>query len=308
MEYKDYYKILEVDKNAGLDAIEKAYRKLARKYHTDVNPDDKEAERRFQEINEAQAVLIDPEKRARYDQLRASWHAHLRSGDESNFDWSQWIRATGLNGQPAAVSDSSGEVEPNQANDFSEFFRAIFAGVETEPSGAAQRGQDYHQTVEISLEEAFKGTTRILRIGERRIKVRIPRGAQTGTKVRVRSEGGSGQAGGPNGDLYLEIKVTPQPTFERAGDDLHLELPVDLYTAVLGGEATVSTFKGKIKLKIPPETQSGRTFRLKGQGMPHLKQPDERGDLYVRVMIQIPENLTDEEFALFEELADLRGM
>ena len=158
------------------------------------------------------------------------------------------------------------------------------------------------------MEEAFKGASRILNIGGRRIKVKIPRGAKTGTKVRVRGEGGTGQTNGAKGDLYLEIKVTSHPTFERVGDDLYAELPVDLYTAILGGEAVVPTFRGKVKLKIPPETQSGRTFRLRGQGMPHLGEPDERGDLYAKVMVKLPENLTPEEIELFEELADIRGL
>ncbi len=311
MEYKDYYKILEVDKNAGADEIEKAYRKLARKYHSDVNPGDKEAEQRFKEINEAQAVLTNPDKRAKYDRLGASRRTHLRTGDESDFDWDQWISSPDLDAGSGEVSDSLTGPDATQAGDFSDFFAAIFEGMDTEqtPSTPA-RGQDYHQTVQISLEEAFKGASRDLQRGGRRIKgkIPIPKGVQTSDKVRVRNEGGEGQAGGPKGDLYLEIEVTPDPMFQRVGDDLHVELPIDLYTAVLGGEAIVPTFKGKIKLKIPTESQSGRTFRLKGQGMPRLKQPDQRGELYVKVMIQLPEHLTDEEFALFEELADIRGL
>ncbi len=309
MEYKDYYKILEVDKNAEADEIKKAYRKLARKYHSDVNPGDKEAEQRFKEINEAQAVLANPDKRAKYDRLGASRRAHLSTGDEINFDWDQWTSSPDLDVDSGEVSDSLTGADATPTDDFSDFFAAIFRGMDTEQTPITpSRGQDYHQTVQISLEEAFKGASRVLRLGGRRIKVRIPRGAQTGTKVRVRNEGGEGQAGGPKGDLYLEIEVTPDPMFQRVNDDLHVELPIDLYTAVLGGEAIVPTFKGKIKLKIPTESQSGRTFRLKGQGMPHLKQPDQRGELYVKVMIQLPEHLTDEEFALFEELADIRGL
>ncbi len=309
MEYKDYYNILNVDKNASADEIKKAYRKLARKYHSDVNPGDQKSEDRFRAIDEAQAVLTDPDKRAKYDQLRASWEAHVRTGNKSDFDWNQWISTGKASDSSDGINRGLDGDHTGQGNDFSPFFTTIFAGMDTKQTQTAPyRGQDYYQKVEISLEEAFKGTSRILRIGNRRIKVRIPKGAQTGTKVRVRNEGGEGQGGGPRGDLYLEIETTPDPTFQQVDDDLYTELPVDLYTAVLGGEATVPTFKGKIKLKIPPETQSGRTFRLKGQGMPRLKQSDERGDLYVKIMIQLPENLTDEEFALFEELADLRGM
>lgn len=310
MKFKNYYEILEIDKNADADAVEKAYRKLARKYHADINPGDKEAEAHYAEISEAHKVLANPDKRAKYDQLRANWNAHLRTGDEASFDWSEWlIILNSLDDYSINANNVSGTAQVEESNGTSEFYASIFKGVGAEyDPDTPLRGEDYHQTVEISLEEAFKGCSRILRIGDRRIKVKIPRGAQTGTKVRVRNEGGPGQGGAPNGDLYLEINVTPDPIFNRIGDDLYADLPVDLYTAVLGGEATVPTFKGKIKLKISPETQSGRTFRLKGQGMPYLNQPDERGELYIRVIIHIPENLTDEEFALFEELADLRGL
>jgi curved DNA-binding protein len=196
-----------------------------------------------------------------------------------------------------------------RAGGFSDFFEAIFGSMGGAATRAAPRqGQDYHQQIEISLEEAFKGAARVLNVGGRRIKVKIPRGAKTGTKVRVRGEGATGHGDAPKGDLYLEIKVTPHATFERVGDDLYTELPVDLYTAILGGEAIVPTFKGKVKLKIPKETQSGRAFRLKGQGMPHLGQVDERGDLYAKVAVKLPENLTPEEIELFEELADIRGL
>lgn len=306
MEYKDYYKILGVEKNASVDEIKKAYRKLARKYHPDVNPNDKVAEERFKEINEANEVLTDSEKRSKYDLLGNSWQAYQYGGGTGGFDWSQWVSEAYKSGGQVNLNDilrGRGGARPG----FSDFFEAIFGAMgQTRPT--TQQGQDYNQKVGISLEEAFNGVSRILRIGERRIEVKIPRGAKSGTKVRVRGEGGEGAAGGQKGDLYLNIEVTPHPTFERVGDDLYSELPVDLYTAVLGGEATVPTLKGKIKLRIPPETQSGRTFRLKNQGMPKLKQPDERGDLYAKVMVQLPQNLTPEEIALFEELADMRGL
>ena len=307
MQYKDYYKILGVDKNAGADEIRKAYRKLARKYHPDVNPGDEQAEERFKEINEASEVLTDPDKRAKYDQLGSSWQAYQRHGGVDSFDWSQWT-SPGKGGY-VDLNDILSSAGTGGSSGFSDFFEAIFGNVgRTRTRTAPRQGQDYHQQIEITLEEAFKGTSRILRIGGRRIEVKIPKGSKTGTKVRVRGEGASGESSGSKGDLYLEIKVIPDPTFERVGDDLYTELPVDLYTAMLGGEAVVPTFKGKVKLKIPPETQSGRTFRLKAQGMPRLKQADERGDLYAKVMVKLPENLTDEEIELFEELADIRGL
>lgn len=309
MEYKDYYKVLGVDKNAGADEIKKIYRKLARKHHPDVNPGDKVAEERFKEINEAYQVLTDPDARAKYDRLGASWNAYQRAGAHGGFDWGQWVSGSRPDGGQVDLNDILSGFSSRGGSSFSDFFEAIFGGMGVGQQAATPRkGQDYNQTVEITLEEAFTGTSRILRIGGRRIEVKIPRGAKTGTKVRVRGEGAEGAAGGPKGDLYLEIAVKPHPNFERVGDDLYLELPVNLYSAVLGGEAIVPTLKGKIKLKIPPETQSGRTFRLKGQGVPGLKNSDQRGDLYAKVVITLPENLSDREIELFEELADLRGL
>ena len=300
MEYKDYYALLSIDKTAGSDEIKKAYRKLARKYHPDVNPGNEEASQLFNEINEAHAVLTDPDRRAKYDQLEASWRLHQQNKSDQDFDWDQWL--TNLDSTSTEL-----ETEEGEPGSYSDFFVAIFKNIGQTPS-LALSGRDYTQEVEISLEEAFNGATRILRIGGRRLEVKIPRGVKTGTKIRVRGEGGQAQGDGPKGDLYLEIKISPHPLFEQVGDDLYVELPVDLYTAVLGGEAMVPMLKGKIKLRIPPETHSGRTFRLKGLGMPNLKHPDERGDIYAKVMIRVPENLTDEEIALFEELADLRGL
>lgn len=300
MEFKDYYALLSIEKIAGSDEIKKAYRKLARKYHPDVNPGDEEAAQHFNEINEANAVLTDPERRAKYDQLEASWRLHQQSKTDQDFDWSQWLTN--------ADNTSTGlETDEGEPSGYSDFFESIFKNIGQAPN-LELSGRDYTHEVEISLEEALTGASRILRIGGRRLEVKIPRGVKTGTKIRVRGEGGQAQGDGPKGDLYLEIKISPHPIFEQVGDDLYVELPVDLYTAVLGGEAMVPMLKGKIKLRIPPETHSGRTFRLKGLGMPNLKHPDERGDIYAKVMIRVPENLTDEEIALFEELADLRGL
>ncbi len=308
MEYKDYYKILDVEPKTALDEIKKAYRKLARKYHPDVNPGDKEAENKYEELNEANAVLTDPEKRAKYDRLGASWHASQQQEPSGDFDWSQWIDGLDPDSNIDLDAFLNDLREQSENREFSDFFQAVFATMGQQARSAPRKGDDYHQEIEISLEEAFKGTTRVLNIGGRRIKVKIPRGAKTGTQVRVRGEGASGQGGAAKGDLYLAIKIAPHPLFERVGDDLYAELPVDLYTAILGGEAIVPTFGGKVKLRIPPETQSGRTFRLKGQGMPKLDNTDERGDLYAKAMVQLPENLSPEEIELFEELADIRGL
>lgn len=308
MEFKDYYEILEIEKNTPAEEIGKAYRKLARKYHPDVNPDDDQAAAQFTAISEAHHVLSNPEARAKYDRLDAAWQAHQNSAatEDDTFDWPQWVS---LELQDQTLDEALAELEKSNEKGFSPFFQAIFGGMDIVEKGAAPgKGQDYHQGVEITLEEVYTGTSRILRVGNRRLEVRIPRGAQTGTKVRIRGEGGLSADGTNKGDLYLEIQVAAHPSFKREGDDLHLDLPVNVYSAVLGGEVVVPIIKGKIKLRIPPETQSGRIFRLKGQGLPRLKNPDERGDLFAKVMITVPENLTEEEIELFEELADIRGL
>ena len=300
MDFKDYYNNLEVEEYCGEDEIRKAYRKLARKYHPDVNPNDEKAALRFREINEAHLVLTDPEARAKYNRLTANYRSFQNLETSSDFDWAPWI--SGFN-----VGDSPTTTEGDAT--FSDFFYAVFGDMELGKKVAIpDKGQDYHQQLEISLTEAFSGASRILRVGGRRLEVRIPKGAATGTKVRVRGEGGLSPDGTTKGDLYLDVYVTPHPSYQREGDDLYLDLPVNLYSAVLGGEVIVPTLRGKIKLRIPPETQSGRVFRLKGQGMPTLKNPEHRGDLYAKVMITVPENLSEEEIELFEELADLRGL
>jgi len=310
MEYKDYYKILGVDRNATTQEIKRAYRRLARKYHPDVNPGDKAAEERFKEINEAYEVLSDPEKRRKYDQLGASWQQWQRmGGDPRGFDWSQWF--SGAPGQVHVEYADLGDLFGEGLGGFSDFFQAIFGGMGRRPGTRrtwtyAQRGQDVEQTVEISLEEAFRGTTRIIEKNGRRLEVKIPPGVDTGSRVRVAGEGGPGIGGGPAGDLYLRIKVRPHPVFTRQGDDLRCEVPVDLYTAVLGGEVRVPTLNGDVMLKVPPGTQGGRTFRLRGKGMPNLRNPQRRGDLYAKVRIRVPTNLSSREKELFQELARLR--
>ena len=315
MEYKDYYKILGVDKKASEKEIKKAFRRLARQHHPDMNPDDPRAEERFKEINEAHEVLSDPEKRAKYDQLGSQWQRYQqRGGRPGDFDWSQWTtghpgeRVHVRYGTPEDLQDLFGGGD----SPFSDFFSQIFGGMGNSPGGGGfqrqirpQRGQDYEQPVEITLQEAYQGTVRILQKDGQRLEIKIPAGAKTGTRVRMSGHGGTGAAGGPAGHLYLRVTVLPDPRFERDGDDLRVPVPVDLYTMVLGGQVRVPTMTGDVVLTIPHGTQNGRTFRLRGKGMPHLRKPDQHGDLYARVEVQLPAKLTREQRKLFEQLRDL---
>jgi curved DNA-binding protein len=321
MEYKDYYKILGVDKNASEKEIKTAFRKLARKHHPDVNPDDSQAEERFKEINEAYEVLGDPEKRSKYDQLGSNWHRWQQAGGQpGDFDWGQWTGGggPGPGGQRVHVRYSSPEdledLFGGGGSPFSDFFTSIFGGMGgAQPRGGGgfeyaprpQRGQDLEHEVEISLAEAYHGANRLLTKDGRRLNVKIPAGAKTGTRVRMRGEGGSGAGGGEAGHLYLNVNVADDPRFERRGDDLHTTVPVDLYTAVLGGEVPVETMSGQVNLKIPAGSQNGQTFRLRGKGMPRLRRSDQYGDLYAKLEVRLPTDLTPEQRELFEELRRL---
>lgn len=312
MEYKDYYKILGVDRNATDKEIKRAYRQLARKYHPDVNPGDHAAEERFKEINEAYEVLSDPQKRRKYDELGTYYQQWQRAGGRpGDFDWSQW-----MSGAPGGrVHVEYGDLSDlfGSGSAFSDFFQAIFGNMGARGAGFSQaygygaaRGQDIEQPVQITLQEAFNGTTRLVRSGNRTLEVKIPAGVRTGSRIRMAGEGGASPSG-VRGDLYLVIEVLPDPRFKLEGDDLRTEVPVDLYTAVLGGEVAVPTLKGgQILLKIPPETQGGQVFRLRGQGMPRLSNGT-RGDLFVVTKIQVPQHLSDKEKELFRQLAQLRS-
>ncbi|HRV91212.1 MAG TPA: J domain-containing protein [Anaerolineae bacterium] len=321
MEYKDYYKTLGVSKNATEKEIKSAYRKLARQHHPDVNPDNPSAEARFKEVNEAYEVLGDAEKRKKYDQLGADWRRWEQAGQNGGFDWSQWMGGMGNAGGPGGPRVRVQYGRPDDLNDlfgnggggFSDFFNAIFgdmgmgsaggrSGFRSQPQG--QIGQDIEQELEISLTEAYHGTTRLLSKDGRRLEVKIPAGAKTGTKVRMRGEGQPGY-GGQAGDLYLKVKVAHDPRFERRGDNLHVTVPVDLYTAVLGGEVRVPTMTGDVKLKIPAGAQNGQKFRLRGKGMPKLRHKNEYGDLYAQLEVKLPKSITPEQRTLFEKLRDM---
>ncbi len=306
MEYKDYYQILGVPRTATQDDIKKAYRKLARQYHPDNNPGDKQAEAKFKEANEANEVLSDPQKRQKYDALGSQWQQYQRTGGRpGGFDWNQWTTPT----QAYDVNDLN---DLFGDGGFSDFFTRIFGGVGNgRPGGSAAqrgptRGRDYEQPIEIPLRDAFTGTTLTLQKDGQKLEVKVPAGVKTGSRIRVSGQGEAGRQGGGAGDLYLVVNVQSDPHFERDGDDLKMEAPVDLYTLILGGEAMVKTLNGQVSMKVPPETQPGRIIRLRGQGMPQLRDPQLRGDLYVKVQAKLPQHLSHEEQKLFEQLAKLR--
>jgi curved DNA-binding protein len=305
MEYKDYYQTLGVGRNASAEEIKHAYRKLAMQYHPDRNPGDKAAEERFKEINEAHQVLSDPQKRTRYDQLGSSYSQYQQAGGHpGGFNWEDWMSQS--------QGPGSVRVEYGDINDifgeggFSDFFTQIFGGMggtrtQTRRSPRQVRPRNYEYPMTVSLQDAYHGSTRTVQVEDRRMEVKLPAGAKTGTRVRM---AGAAPAGpdGKRGDLYLVLDVAPDPRFERKDDDLSTEVTIDLYTAVLGGQVNVPTPGGDVLLTIPSGTQPGQTFRLGGRGMPKLRNPQEHGDLMVRVKVRIPRNLTPEQRELFERL------
>ena len=312
MEYRDYYKILGVERNATEQDIKKAYRKLALKYHPDRNPGNKEAEEKFKEINEAYQVLSDPQKRSRYDQLGEQYFRYQQAGGTpGGFDWSQWV---GQQYQPGGATRVNMEdFEDLFGGGFSDFFTQIFGGMggsrTTGRTGRTRRAArapqapaSYDQSVAISFQEAYHGTQRTIQVDGRRLEVKIPAGAKTGTRVRI-AGGGPQTPDGQRADLYLVIDVAPDPRFEIKGNDIYTDATIDLYTAVLGGQATVITPSGNVVLTIPEGTQPGQTFRLAGRGLPQLKNPQAHGDLYVRLKVQIPRNLSENQRRLFEQLS-----
>jgi curved DNA-binding protein len=306
MEYKDYYKILGVDRKASEKDIKHAYRKLALKTHPDKNPGDKKAEENFKEINEAYQVLSDPDKRSRYDQLGTSYNQWQQGGAPGGgFNWEDWY-----------TTNQSGNVRVSGLEDifgdeFSEFFRRIFGGVQDMGSPGsgrrtAQRSRRtqmpaYQQEVTISLAEVYKGTTRRIEVDGRRLEVKIPPGVKTGTKVRVANAIPTGVAG-QKGDLYLVIQIAEDPHFKVKGNDLHTDVTIDLYTAILGGEVTVQTLTGNVVLTIPTGIQPGQTIRLSGRGIPKLNSPENTGDLFAHIKVKIPHNLSTRQKELFQEL------
>ena len=289
---KDYYNILGVSRNATEGEIKQAYRKLARQHHPDVNPGDKSAEERFKQINEAYEILSDKEKRQKYDKYGDQWQyadQFEKARQASGWNFSQ-------GGQRVYFS------EEDIGGIFDDLLRG-FGGRAGRPQ--PRKGRDIEFPLEVTLEEAYSGTTRILNMADgKRLEVKIPPGVEDGSRVRISGKGAEGY-GGVKGNLYLVTSVRPHRLFRRHGDDLYVDVSVPLMVAMLGGEIKVTTLKGKLSLKIPPETQNGRTFRLTGQGMPHLGNSS-RGDLLARVKVVLPTKLSDEEKELFQKLGKLR--
>jgi len=326
MEFKDYYAVLGVAKTATEKEIKQAYRRLARKLHPDVNPGDKAAESRFKEINEAYEVLGDPAKRKKYDDLGANWRMYEQAqqqgygpGFPGGGGWSVDTEA-GPGGFRTMSPDEVEEMFGGQGI-FSDFFRTFFGGggVEPQPSGRRTRsartsrqraGDDVEQEIQLTLEDAFQGATRRISIKRdghaRTVDVRIPAGIRDGSRVRVPGEGAPGSGGGTTGDLYLRVRLAPHPRFERKGQDLHVKVGVPVTIAALGGEAPVPTLAGRdLRLKVPEATQNGQVFRLRGQGMPAVGKPDQRGDLYATVEVEMPKRMTPEQRRHYEALAAL---
>ncbi len=296
MDYKDYYKILGVDRKASEEDIRKAYRDLAKQHHPDRNPNNKQAEERFKEINEAYQVLSDPTKRQHYDRLGSDYSNWQRRGAPGDFNWGDYVG--GSPGGTRVNIDDFEDLFAGGGGGFSDFFRTIFGMREAEATRG--RPQGYQQPVDISLEEAYRGATRLILNNGNQKQVRIPAGVRTGSKVRV-------AGAGPNGvDLYLIVNVSDDSRFERRGNDLHMTATVNVFTAILGGEAEVETLDGKLKLNIPAGTQPEQVFRLAARGMPNLKNPNQKGDLYVRLKVQIPKYLSAKQHELLDEASRLK--
>lgn len=308
MAYIDYYKILGVDKNASQDDVKKAFRKLARKYHPDLNPNDPSAKDKFQEINEANGVLSDPEKRKKYDEYGEHWkhadefeaqkkarqHAGAGGGGFSGFG--------GDGGSYWYSSDGEG-FSGGDAGGFSDFFESMFGHRGGGGRGGSGfRGQDFNAELHLSLRDAAQTHKQVLNVNGKQVRITIPAGVADGQVIKLKGYGGEGINGGPAGDLYITFRIAEDPVFKRLGDDLYVDVEVDLYTAVLGGEKVVDTLEGKVKLKIKPETQNGTKVRLKGKGFPIYKKEGQFGDLIVTYSVKIPTSLTDRQKELFREL------
>lgn len=297
MAYINYYDILGVSKDASQEDIKKAFKKLARKYHPDLNPNDPEAKQHFQEINEANEVLSDPEKRKKYDQYGENW----KHADE--FEQQQQNQANnGFNGRYSYWSGNGNFTGQENNSGFSDFFESLFGSHKGKNTRSVFRGQDYTAELSLTLQEAATTHKQVLTVNGKKIRITIPAGIADGQTIILKGQGGPGTNGGPNGDLYITFIIKEDPIFKRLGDDLYIDVPLNLYTAILGGEQIIQTMDSKVKLQIKPGTQNGTKIRLKGKGFPVYKQEGQYGDMIVTFSIQIPTNLTEKQKALFKEL------
>lgn len=303
MAYIDYYKILGVDKGASGDDIKKAYKKLARKFHPDLNPNDPDAHRKFQEINEANEVLSDPEKRKKYDQYGENWkHAdQFESAGGQYGQYGQYGGGFGNNGGGGTYWSSSGD-----DSEFSDFFENLFGSRRGgRSSSAGFRGQDYTAELHLNLTDAAKTHKQVITVNGKNLRITVPAGVANGQTIKLKGQGGPGMNGGPAGDLYITFIIADDTKFKREGDDLYLTVPLNLFTAVLGGEQYIDTLDGKVKLQVKPGTQNNTKVRLKGKGFPVYKQDGKFGDLFVTYSIEIPTNLSDRQKELFREIQSL---
>lgn len=323
MEYKDYYKILGVSRDASAADLKKKYRKLAAKYHPDKNPDDKNAEQKFKDLGEAYEVLKDPEKRKLYDQVGSDWKRYQQAGANPNdFNWGQYA---GQGGQRVNINfeDLFGgsRRQGGGAGGFSSFFETLFGG--GDPFGGAQyqsgqyqskargrgapKGRDSEAEIRVNLKDLLKGVEKQFRVNGEKVKIKIPAGIEEGKRLKLKGKGHAAAPGGQKGDLFLKIKVDQPEHIERKGADIYQTVSLDLFTALLGGSLTVQTLGGKVKLNIPEETSNGKIFRLPGRGLPEMKNPSKRGDYLIKIEIELPKNLTEKEKEMFRKLGKERG-
>ncbi len=302
MEFVDYYKTLGVPKNASADDIKKAYRKLARKLHPDVNPNDKEAHKKFQQINEANEVLSDPEKRKKYDQYGENWK-HADQYEKARQQQGQ--QGGGFGGFGGGFGGSEYTYSSGDEGDFSDFFESLFGGARGRRTQAKYRGQDYNAELQLNLTDAYTTHKQTITVNGKNVRITIPAGVENGQQIKLKGYGSPGQNGGPNGDLFITFNIINDTNLKREGNDLYKTEDIDLYTALLGGDKTIETMSGKIKLKVNPETQNGTKVRLKGKGFPVYKKEGQFGDLYITWNIKLPTNLSAKQKELFTELSKL---
>src|SRR5690606_35093595 len=311
MEFIDYYKILELDRSATQADIKKAYRKLARKYHPDLNPNDKDSQARFQQINEAHEVLSDPDKRKKYDQYGKDWkHAEQfeNAQRQQGYQGGSFQGGFGEGFGGGTQGSYSGSFDDDT---FSDFFEQMFGGGRTRGGGSSRqahfKGQDFNAELQLNLSDVYTSQKQTLTVNGKNLRLTIPAGVEHGQTIKIKGHGGSGIQGGPKGDLYITFNIINNTTFKREKENLYKTEEIDLYTALLGGEITTETFNGMVKLTVKPETQTGTKIKLKGKGFPKYKKDGQFGDLYITFKVTMPTNLSAKEKELFRELQKLRS-